>query len=671
MLIVCQYDEPSIEIQNTSQEPSVFCTTSNIANSINFLNQALTSMNVDGIRLSGSVTEDEKAQLINILYELLQRQRKAEAAREDLSDANRKLQAIRETITLSKLINILYELLQRQRKAEAAREDLSDANRKLQAIRETITLSKNRLEDRVSQLEREIEQRKIKERLSAETFSQKETKWSTEREELQKKVNNLIYKDTQYQHELRKKELNMNKLKERMQALVAEKNREAKPIDLKKKPAKNDDVYRSVIQSYDIKISELRVENSDLRGSLQDLQSELKDLMNSHQEAVRHLQRAGDISLHGDGLDGAIDLPFDLLRDEFEEKMRGNMAALRDRLDRLSIPAEEEISLREKELEKIVREQDNLLRLSLQHHLQPAREYSMEHSTVEHERETIEREKRYVAEQRQKLEEEKRHLHDEIERERKQMQKNKMTAEEESFWNACSTPAASEAPPPYTPSVSTPLRPALKLRGVELSPISLPSPRSRKMWNIPVDTHALNQQITLLKTTNWSEEEEKENWNENSSEARNFAPARICLRNDLLTRTHDLANMLLAFWIPAATGLESSSCGGELQIVNSGLFVNYSRVLLRRTRSMEPKKIKLVHDCEITADDVFIKGMTWCLSTLETYKAWSLTRLGFVVLLLSVIRCESVIGNIIVDGTCDELELAYLRCFSVNTEAST
>ncbi len=86
--------------------------------------------------------------------------------------------------------------------------------------------------------ERELSAKQLKERATLEKEQQQKEKWETEREELQKKLVMLQHKDSQYQvhtymcspkqHELRKKEKLYDSLKEKMNHMLLEKNKEVK-----------------------------------------------------------------------------------------------------------------------------------------------------------------------------------------------------------------------------------------------------------------------------------------------------------------------------------------------------------------------------------------------------------------------------------------------------------
>lgn len=61
-----------------------------------------------------------------------------------------------------------------------------------------------------------------------ESFNHAKDKWDMEKEELLKRLTMLQHKDTQYQHEIRKKERLYDTLKDKMNTMLIEKNREVK-----------------------------------------------------------------------------------------------------------------------------------------------------------------------------------------------------------------------------------------------------------------------------------------------------------------------------------------------------------------------------------------------------------------------------------------------------------
>ncbi len=61
-----------------------------------------------------------------------------------------------------------------------------------------------------------------------ESFHQAKDKWDMEKDELTRRLTMLQHKDTQYQHEIRKKERLYDALKDKMNTMLIEKNREVK-----------------------------------------------------------------------------------------------------------------------------------------------------------------------------------------------------------------------------------------------------------------------------------------------------------------------------------------------------------------------------------------------------------------------------------------------------------
>jgi X breakpoint 2-interacting protein len=201
-----------------------------------------------------------------------------------------------------------------QNNAELARHKASLVA-ELQFENAQLTNEKNRLSDKLNKTEKDLNFARTQERVQKETLAAEKTKWSLERQELRKQLGALQQKDTQYQHEIRKKEREYERLKEKLRQFIAEKKKEgrsgtdalkpfncaaiaplsnASPNTLFPAKRSDEDIFHGIVSSYEKKLAMLRDEVDSLRHCLLDAHVQLHLLASSAPKPPGKSEEAGE-----------------------------------------------------------------------------------------------------------------------------------------------------------------------------------------------------------------------------------------------------------------------------------------------------------------------------------------------------------------------------------------
>ncbi|ELR19905.1 uncharacterized protein ACA1_111670, partial [Acanthamoeba castellanii str. Neff] len=126
-------------------------------------------------------------------------------------------------VTISQVFNCMYTLLRLRQDAQQQLERKADDLAVSLSQEHRLAAEKKRLKDRVDQLERETALCQAREKSLKENTDKEKAKWNLERQETRKQLLALQGKDTQYLHEMRKKEREYERLKQTLQQYIAEK----------------------------------------------------------------------------------------------------------------------------------------------------------------------------------------------------------------------------------------------------------------------------------------------------------------------------------------------------------------------------------------------------------------------------------------------------------------
>ncbi|XP_038048574.1 afadin- and alpha-actinin-binding protein B-like isoform X2 [Patiria miniata] len=262
------------------------------------------------------------------------------------------------------LVNCCYELMQRHQQHLNKREEMETKQMRCDSDLEHLQSSHGRLKERLEQVERDNVALTEKDRQHLNQNKSIAAKLKNTREEMKKLESIVKHRDTQFKHDLKKKEREINKMKERIHQLLTDKNQERRigmdilnslqRADGKRATWKTgktgtkheEEMYRLIITNYEERQKEMMLENQVLRESLSNMQKELVDLLN-RQGDKGLLSSLGDNSDHEDDTtsvdDSSVDelshghfqMPFEMVREGIETSLRSKWQKLRERIQRM------------------------------------------------------------------------------------------------------------------------------------------------------------------------------------------------------------------------------------------------------------------------------------------------------------------------------------------------
>ncbi|KND04005.1 uncharacterized protein SPPG_01453 [Spizellomyces punctatus DAOM BR117] len=298
------------------------------------------------------------------------------------------------------VLNCICTLLQQRQKDVAYREDLQHRLRRTAGDNDELAGTVARMKARLEQCDREIATLNNKLDAAQNSLKKEVEKHHAAKEELKTTKANLQYSKTQYNHDLRKREREHHRLKDRMQRIVTEKSaaqkvaiKLANPLPKPKTNAggggqskKEDEMYNIVIKNYEDREKDLLIENQTLRNTLYALYSELKTQFKNqitHEEDGSNgieCGHEGPLEVSDPTEKAQFQLPYSLVCHSVEERVKEAIMKLHDEWARLSETiasqhqADELQQLYEKveaiekecdEYRRIIAEQNRLLELSL------------------------------------------------------------------------------------------------------------------------------------------------------------------------------------------------------------------------------------------------------------------------------------------------------------------
>lgn len=292
-----------------------FCTSDNVDQSIAYINQELTVLGFQAISFE---THNRIPSLVNRLYEILRQYQRIGRIREELEN---------------RLHRVTSEL-----------DHYQAMNQRFKTENEKLDKENGREQEKYRQL---INKQKA---LSS--------KFKTEREEIKRLQSIIKDRDAQFKHELKKKEREVNKLKEKLHQLISDKtpnrrvgldiaNSLQRPDGKRStwKSAgnnKQEEMYQVVIHNYEDKQRELMLENADLRDCLVQMQKELLTAINGEEIANCTMSTSNTNiddsfsddddsssiysvkkppSLH-DFSDGYFQMPYDVMKDNLHKSFK-------------------------------------------------------------------------------------------------------------------------------------------------------------------------------------------------------------------------------------------------------------------------------------------------------------------------------------------------------------
>ncbi|XP_016305181.1 synovial sarcoma, X breakpoint 2 interacting protein a isoform X1 [Sinocyclocheilus anshuiensis] len=243
---------------------SAFCTEENISQCIAYINQEVCSLGLTGVSLESKSGSLSAVPVLNLLYEVLQLQRRAQRA--------------------------LHELETQQLKNGSDLEHLQHSNCRLKDQLEHTRRDNSGLHEGERQLQ-----------LKIKTLQN----WlKSEKEEVQKLQSIISSRATQYNHDTKRKERECTKLKERLNQLLMDKRDKKLSIEISNHVGRSDgkrglwktgkmearhegEMYRALLSDYETRQRSLMMENSELKKVLQHMKKDMITILSPKKPCVK------------------------------------------------------------------------------------------------------------------------------------------------------------------------------------------------------------------------------------------------------------------------------------------------------------------------------------------------------------------------------------------------
>ncbi|XP_067218400.1 synovial sarcoma, X breakpoint 2 interacting protein a isoform X1 [Chanodichthys erythropterus] len=299
---------------------SAFCTEENISQCIAYISQEVCSLGLTGVSLECKSGGLSAVPVLNLLYEVLQLQRRAQRA--------------------------LHELESQQLKNGSDLEHLQHSNCRLKDQLEHTRRENSGLHEGERQLQLKIKtlQNCLK----------------SEKEEVQKLQSIISSRATQYNHDTKRKERECSKLKERLNQLLVDKRDKKLAIEVSNYVGRSDgkrslwktgkmearhegEMYRALLSDYETRQRSLMLENSELKKVLQHMKKDMIAILSPKKLCVKleppddSLEQAGSEGEEetGDSSRETLEQSCEQAREQLTNSIRLQWRKLKSHMERL------------------------------------------------------------------------------------------------------------------------------------------------------------------------------------------------------------------------------------------------------------------------------------------------------------------------------------------------
>uniref|UniRef100_A0A3Q3X475 Uncharacterized protein n=1 Tax=Mola mola TaxID=94237 RepID=A0A3Q3X475_MOLML len=284
-----QLSQSSLPLHQKSYILSTFCTEHNMQECLLHINQEVTSLGLPPLwSESGGSSEMNVVAVVNCMYDLIQLHRKGLRSLENM-----------EVEQLKSSSNVDYL----QHTSTRLKEQLEVSKRENTGLLER----ERRLQLKVKSLQNSLK---------------------NEKEEVQKLQNIIASRASQYNHEMKRKEKEFNKLKERLNQLL---------VDKKEKKQHEGEMYKTLLSDYDTRQRELLLENAELNKVLQQMKKEIVSVLSSKKSNLKDQADSEEDEEVLDSSKESIELFCVLAREKLTNSIRLQWRRLKSHVERLDI----------------------------------------------------------------------------------------------------------------------------------------------------------------------------------------------------------------------------------------------------------------------------------------------------------------------------------------------
>nr|XP_046247310.1 afadin- and alpha-actinin-binding protein-like isoform X2 [Scatophagus argus]XP_046247311.1 afadin- and alpha-actinin-binding protein-like isoform X2 [Scatophagus argus]XP_046247312.1 afadin- and alpha-actinin-binding protein-like isoform X2 [Scatophagus argus] len=202
------------------------------------------------------------------------------------------------------VLNCMYDLIQLHRRGLRTLENMEVEQLKSSSNVDHLQLTSTRLKEQLELSKRENSGLLERERQLQLKVKSLQNCLKNEKEEVQKLQNIIASRASQYNHEMKRKEREFNKLKERLNQLLVDKKEKKQAIDVlnsigradgkrslwktEKTEAKHEgEMYKTLLSDYDTRQRELLLENAELNKVLQQMKIEMMSILSSRKPTMK------------------------------------------------------------------------------------------------------------------------------------------------------------------------------------------------------------------------------------------------------------------------------------------------------------------------------------------------------------------------------------------------
>ncbi|KAG7487761.1 hypothetical protein MATL_G00026830 [Megalops atlanticus] len=250
--------------KNTYNILSAFCTEENVSQCISYINQEVSSLGFPSVCCESNGSRD---------------------------------------LNTVPVLNIMYELLQLHRRGLRTVEDLETEQLKSSSDLEYLQLTNSRLKDQLEVSRRENTGLHERERQLQLKIKSLQNCLKNEKEEVQKLQNIIASRATQYNHDMKRKEREYTKLKERLNQLLIDRKDKKLAIEIlncvgrsdgkrslwktgKTEARQEGEMYKTLLSDYENRQKDLMVENAELKKVLQQMKKEMISILSPRKHSL-------------------------------------------------------------------------------------------------------------------------------------------------------------------------------------------------------------------------------------------------------------------------------------------------------------------------------------------------------------------------------------------------
>ncbi|XP_070765337.1 afadin- and alpha-actinin-binding protein-like [Enoplosus armatus] len=209
------------------------------------------------------------------------------------------------------VLNCMYDLIQLHHRGLRTLENMEVEQLKSSSNVDFLQLTSTRLKEQLELSKRENTGLLERERQLQLKVKSVQNCLKNEKEEVQKLQNIIASRASQYNHEMKRKEREFNKLKERLNQLLVDKKERKQAIDVlnnigradgkrslwktEKTEAKHEgEMYKTLLSDYDARQRELLLENAELKKVLQQMKKDMVSILSSRKPTLTVDKRQDD-----------------------------------------------------------------------------------------------------------------------------------------------------------------------------------------------------------------------------------------------------------------------------------------------------------------------------------------------------------------------------------------